>query len=232
MKIQRTLLFPLLAALAALRAEAAPAWVEGRDYVVLNQPQQTSVPAGKVEVLEVFSYGCPACNRFQQPLALLKKSLLANAQLAYLPAAFNTAEDWPMFQRAYLAAEALGIAERTHQLMYDAVWKTGELATTDYAKNQLKSSQPTLEQAAQAYARWTGVKAADFLATARSFSVEVKMRGADAQVLAMQVPGTPTLVVDGRYRIGEKIMGDAVTTGSADQLIPLVRFLVEKARAH
>jgi thiol:disulfide interchange protein DsbA len=232
MKIQRALAFSLLAALATLRAEAAPAWVEGRDYAVLNQAQQTSVPAGKVEVLEVFSYGCPACNRFQPIMALLKKGLPPTAQLAYLPAAFNTAEDWPMFQRAYFAAQALGIAERTHPLMYDAVWKTGELATTDYPTNRLKSSQPTIEQAAQAYARWTGVKAADFLATARSFSVEVRMRGADAQVLAMQVPGTPTLVVDGRYRIAENVISEALHTGSPDQVIPLVRFLVEKARAH
>jgi thiol:disulfide interchange protein DsbA len=230
--IQRALSFSLLAALATLRAEAAPAWVEGRDYAVLNQAQQTSVPAGKVEVLEVFSYGCPACNRFQPIMALLKKGLPPNAQLAYLPAAFNTAEDWPMFQRAYFAAQALGIAERTHQLMYDAVWKTGELATTDYPTNRLKNPQPTIEQAAQAYARWTGVKAADFLATARSFSVEVRMRGADEQVLAMQVPGTPTLVVDGRYRIAENIIDETLRTGSPDQVIPLVRFLVEKARAH
>ena len=232
MKIHRALLFSLLAALATLRAGAAPAWVGGRDYVVLNQAQQTSVPAGKVEVLEVFSYGCPACNRFQPAMVLLKKGLPPNAQLAYLPAAFNTAEDWPMFQRAYLAAQALGIAERTHQLMYDAVWKTGELATTDHATNRLKSPQPTIEQAAQAYARWTGVKAADFLATARSFSVEVRMRGADEQVLAMQVPGTPTLVIDGRYRIAEDIIDETLRTGSPDQLLPLVRFLVEKARAH
>ncbi|HEX4619794.1 MAG TPA: thiol:disulfide interchange protein DsbA/DsbL [Steroidobacteraceae bacterium] len=232
MNIQRALSFSLLAALATLRAEAAPAWVEGRDYAVLNQAQQTSVPAGKVEVLEVFSYGCPACNRFQPIMALLKKGLPPTAQLAYLPAAFNTAEDWPMFQRAYFAAQALGIAERTHQLMYDAVWKTGELATTDSATKRLKSPQPTIEQAAQAYTRWSGVKAADFLATARSFSVEVRMRGADAQVLAMQVPGTPTLVVDGRYRVAENIIDEILRGGSPDQLIPLVRFLVEKARAH
>jgi thiol:disulfide interchange protein DsbA len=137
-----------------------------------------------------------------------------------------------MFQRAYFAAQALGIAERTHQLMYDAVWKTGELATTDYPTNRLKSPQPSIEQAAQAYARWTGVKAADFLATARSFSVEVRMRGTDEQVLAMQVPGTPTLVVDGRYRIAENKIAEALRTGSPDQLIPLVRFLLEKARPH
>ncbi len=225
MKTTLGLLFSLLAALATVRAEAAPAWTEGRDYFVLNQPQRTSVAPGKVEVLEVFSYGCPACNGFQPTMELLKKSLPPNAQLAYLPAAFNQAEDWPMFQRAWFAAQALGIAERTQQLMFDAVWKTGELATTDGQTHRLKSPQPSIEQAAQAYARWTGVKPGDFLAMARSFTVDGRMRAADEQVVAMQVPGTPCIVVDGRYRIADSIR-------AADQIIPLVRFLVAKASAH
>ena len=232
MKTTPALLFSLLAALTTGRAGAAPAWTEGRDYAVLAQPQRTNVAPGKVEVLEVFSYGCPACNKFQPTMELLKKSLPPNAQLAYLPAAFNKAESWPMFQRAYFAAQALGIAERTHQPMFDAVWKTGELATTDSRTNRLKDPQPTLEQAAQAYARWTGVKPADFLAMARSFTVDGRMRAADEQVLTMQVPGTPTIVVDGRYRIAEDITNEALRSGPANKLTPLVSFLVAKAGGH
>jgi protein dithiol oxidoreductase (disulfide-forming) len=227
MKTLSGLLVSLLAALTTMRAGAAPAWTEGRDYAVLAQPQRTSVAPGKIEVLEVFSYACPACNHFQPTIELLKKGLPPSAQLAYLPAAFNKAEDWPMFQRAYFAAQALGIAERTHQLMFDAVWKSGELATTDSRTNRLKDPQPTIEQAAQAYARWTGVKPADFLAMARSFTVDGRMRAADEQVMAMQVPGTPCIVVDGRYRISEEI-----THGPADRLIALVSFLVAKGGGH
>jgi|SRR5215469_3609839 len=227
MKTQRLMLFSLLFVLTALPAAAAdpaPAFTEGREYVTLGQPQRTNVAPGKIEVLEVFSYGCPVCNAFQPTMEQLKKSLPANAQLAYLPAAFNKAEDWPMFQRAYFAAQALGIADRTHQLMFDAVWKTRELATVD-GSNRLKDPQPTIEQAASAYARWTGVKAADFVAMANSFSINIKSRAADEQVLAMKVPGTPCIVVDGRYRISDSIR-------TPQQLIPLVRFLVEKSTAH
>ncbi|HEV2286905.1 MAG TPA: thiol:disulfide interchange protein DsbA/DsbL [Steroidobacteraceae bacterium] len=222
MNTYRGLFFSLLAVLPTLRAEAAgPAFVEGRDYFTLGQTQRTNVAPGKIEVLEVFSYGCPVCNGFQPTMELLKKGLPANAQLAYLPAAFNKAEDWPMFQRAWFAAQALGIADRAHQQMFDAVWKTGELATVD-EQHRLKNPQPTIEQAARAYARWTGVKADDFLAMARSFTIDGRMRAADEQVLNMQVPGTPCIVVDGRYRIADSIR-------SATQLVPLVRFLVEKA---
>lgn len=224
MKSYRGLLLCLLATLTTARAAAPPTWTEGRDYVVLNQPQRTSVAPGKVEVLEVFSYGCPACNVFQPTIELLKKGLPPDAQLAYLPAAFNKAEDWPMYQRAYFAAQALGIADRTHQLMFDAVWKSGELANIDSQTHRLRTPQPTIEQAARAYARWTGVKPEDFLAMANSFSVDAKMRSADEQILAMQVPGTPCIVVNGRYRIADSVR-------AADQLIPLVRFLVAKDAA-
>jgi protein dithiol oxidoreductase (disulfide-forming) len=224
MKTHRALFLGLLAALVALPAAADPSFAEGRDYFTLAQPQRTSVTPGKIEVLEVFSYGCPACNAFQPTMEQLKKNLPSNAQLAFLPAAFNKAEDWPMLQRAFFAAQALGIAERTHQQMFDAVWKTGELATFDKERH-LKSPQPTIEQAARAYERWTGVKAADFLAMANSFTVDGKMRAADEQIVTMQVPSTPCIIVNGRYRVGE----DANTLA---RLVPLVRFLVAKDSAH
>jgi thiol:disulfide interchange protein DsbA len=190
----------------------------------VSPEQRTSVAPGKVEVLEVFSYGCPACNGFEPTMALLKKSLPPKAQLAYLPASFIPAEDWPMFQRAYFAAQALGLAERTHQAMYDAVWKSGELATMVTGTNRLKTPQPTIQDAARAYARWTGVKTEDFLAAANSFGVDAKMRAADAQILAMHVPSTPCIVVNGRYRVSE-------TVRAGDQLIVLVRFLVGRDSA-
>src|SRR5262249_2606348 len=111
-------------------AARATTFTEGTDYVRVIPAQQTTVPKGKAEVMEVFSYGCPVSNAFQPVMENLRASLPPNAQVVFLPASFNnTAEDWPVFQRAFFAAQLLGIAERAHQAMYDAVWKTGELGT-------------------------------------------------------------------------------------------------------
>src|SRR5689334_15222475 len=96
-------------------------WNEGTEYVRVNPVQHTTVPAGKVEVLEVFSYACPACNQFQPVIEQLKKELPANAQMAFLHASFKPEESWPVFQRAYFAAQTLGIAEKTHQAIYDSI---------------------------------------------------------------------------------------------------------------
>src|SRR5579872_12654 len=98
MKKTGLLLLTLLVCAMALPAGAAPAnWVEGTNYDVLDQAQPTSVPAGKVEVLEVFSYACPWCDKFQPVIHALERSLPPNAQMAYLAAAFNPQEDRPMF---------------------------------------------------------------------------------------------------------------------------------------
>jgi len=201
----------------------AAAWVEGRNYVLLNPVQHTHVAPGKVEVLEVFSYGCPACNAFQPVMERLARSLPANAQITLLPASFSAAEDMPMLQRAFFAAQTLGIADKAHQSIFDAVWKTGELAVVDPITHRSKFPLPTLEDAARCYGRITGVKPEEFLRAARSFVVEVRLRATDAQISAMQVPGTPCLVVDGKYRV------ELDTLSSAADVIDLVNLLVKRA---
>jgi thiol:disulfide interchange protein DsbA len=216
----------VLALVTVSDACASQGFLEGTNYDVLVPAQSTNVSAGKVEVMEVFSYGCPACDRFQPLMDRLQHNLPSNAQVVFLPASFNTSEDWPMFQRAYFAAQSLGIAERTHQAMFDAVWKTGELAVSDPATHRLKSPQPSLQDAARCYARLSGVKPEEFLAAARSFSVDMKVRAADAQIMAMQVPGTPCIVVNGKYRV------NLDSVGSGEELINLVKFLVAKESKH
>src|SRR5690348_16069581 len=224
-KIALGLLAMLLYA-SILPARAAPArWVEGTNYVVLDNTQPTTVPAGKVEVMEVFSYACPFCNKFQPYIHELERSLPSNAQMVFLPAAFNRTEDWPMFQQAFFAAQALGIAGRTHQAMYDAVWKTGQLAIVDPSTNRLKQPLPSIEDAARCYSQLTGVSPQKFLAAAQSFGVATQMREADAQIMSMEIPGTPCIVVGGKYRI----VMDSLS--SPDQVIDLVKFLVAKASA-
>ena len=211
-----------LAILLPPPAARAATWNEGTHYARITPAQQTSVPSGKVEVMEVFSYGCPACNAFQPVVEKLRHALPANAQLAFLPAAFNPSEDWPMFQRAFLAAQALGIAERAHQAMYDAVWKTGELGITQPGTNRLKNPLPSIADAARVYARVAGVDAQQFVAMANSFAIDGKMRAADSQIVAMHVESTPTLIVNGKYRVVRDELKDN------DELIELVRYLVAK----
>ena len=203
----------------------AATWVAGKHYSVIPQAQRTNVAPGKVEVMEVFSYGCPACNSFRPTMKRLKASLPPNAQMVYLPASWNAAEAWPMFQRAYFTAASLGVAEKAHDAMFDAIWSTGELGISDPQTRRLKTRLPTIEDAARFYQRVTGVKATEFVNTSKSFGVDLKMRQADGQITAMQVSSTPTLVVNGKYRINnENLTRD-------DDIIELVKYLVARESA-
>ncbi len=132
---------------------AAGAWTEGKQYFLINPPRISSVAPGKVEVTEVFSYGCPACNLFVPVMHKLQKALPPNAVLDYLPASFNPSEDWPMFQLAYLTAQTLGIADQSHDAMFDAVWTTRELSVIDPATQRIREHLPTIEDAARFYNR-------------------------------------------------------------------------------
>jgi thiol:disulfide interchange protein DsbA len=203
-------------------AHAAQDWIEGKNYFLIVPAHPTQLPLGKVEVTEVFSYACPACNLFRPVMQKLKKSLPPNAVLDYLPAAFNVAEDFPMFQLAYCTAQALGIADQTHDAMFDAVWKTGELAVVDPATDRIKAQIPTIEDAARFYQRQAAVPVEKFLVTAKSFAVDLKVRTDDELAVAYRVDRTPTIIVNGKYRLHVE------SAGGADQLIELVDWLVAK----
>ncbi len=127
-----------------------------------------------------------------------------------------------MYQRAFYANQALGINDKMHKLMFDAVWNTRELTYTDPSTNRIKTNLPTIEDAAAYVAKEAGIKEDAFLAAAKSFSVEVKIKNADAFVTGSQSLSTPTFVVNGKYRL------NAESAGSYDNVIEVVKFLVAR----
>jgi thiol:disulfide interchange protein DsbA len=211
----------LLSITAVTPAMAQLKWVPGKHYTVIPQ-QRSQVPAGKVEVMEVFSYGCPACNQFRAALKEIAAGLPKNAQIVYLPASWQAAENWPTFQRAYFTAMSLGIADKAHDAMYNAIWTTGELGITDPTTRQLKKVLPSISDIAKFYERTTGVKAQDFVNASKSFGVDLKIKQAEEQIKAMGIPSTPTLVVAGKYRLNN----EAFT--SIDQITELVNYLIAR----
>lgn len=203
------LLAGFLAASAAVAADApakpAPNWVEGTNYFVINPPQETAT-GNKVEVAEVFSYACPHCAHFQPYADKLKQSLPPGAVFVLMPAIFNA--QWEPFARAYYTAESLGVVDQTHQALFDALHR-------DHLPMH------TLDELAEFYAQH-GVDRAKFLAASSSFEVESKLSRAQKIIQADGVDGTPSIVVDGKYR------ATGQSAGSYDQLIDLVDWLVQK----
>jgi thiol:disulfide interchange protein DsbA len=210
----------------SLATFADTTWVAGERYFTIDPAQPTNAPPGKVEVIEVFSYACPACNLFYPLIDKLKGSLPAGTQFTYLPASWHPEEDWKTFQRAYFAAQSLGLVAKTHAAVFDAIWKTGELATIDAATHRPKDQMPTIADVAKFYARISGTSADTFLEAAHSFGVDADMHKADAQIRAWQADQTPTLIINGKYRVTPR------SAGSNDDLVKLVNWLVKQELAH
>jgi len=221
----RTALLTSLLALVVTSIAHGATWTEGVNYFLISPAQPTNVPAGKIEVAEVFSYACPFCAQINPLVRQLQASLPANAQMVYIPASFNPSEGWPTFQRATCAAQMLGILDKTHDKVFDAVWKTGELAVSDPKTHRIKNPLPSIEDIAKYYNHISGVPVAKFLDASKSFAVDTAMRRDDALVLAYHIDGTPSLIVNGKYRI----TGQAA--GGMPQMIEVAKYLVQKESA-
>lgn len=197
-----------LAALAVLPALGlAQGFQEGTHYLRLDPPQPGTVN-GKIEVVEAFSYACNACAAFEPHAATWRKKKPANVHFTLLPIQYNPT--WEMFARAYYAAEALGIAEKAHQAIFDGV--------------HIQRNLRTLDDVAKVYAQH-GKTAQQFLAATKSFGVEAKIKRAKTMAPRYQIEGTPTLIVAGKYRITTK------SAGSYAKMFEVADFLVAKEAA-
>jgi thiol:disulfide interchange protein DsbA len=223
--MKRRIAWPVFLALIITSLAQAQTWTEGTHYFAIVPAQSTTVPAGKIEVAEVFSYGCPFCAKMDPLIQQFRKTLPPSAQMVFVPASFIPSEDWPMFQRAALTAQALGIFDSTHAKVFDAVWTTGELAISDPQTHRLRNPLPSIEDAARYYNHISGVPVDKFLDTARSFAVDMQMRRTDSFILACHVDSTPTLIVNGKYRITGQ------SAGGLPQMLEIAKWLVAREAA-
>mgnify|MGYP001226927417 FL=1 len=188
----------LLATLAWLPAAARAADpVEGQDYVRI-EGQPWAGKAQRIEVAEVFGYPCPNCARLEPVLRRWKAGLPQDVDMVTVPAAFGGY--WDDWARAYFAAAELGVAARTHPAVFDALHVQGSVPRN-----------PTDDELAAFYAGH-GVDPARFRAALASPAVEAQRRRAAAFVRNARLPGTPALVVAGRYVVQPAAPEDMLRT--------------------
>lgn len=191
------------AAMAVNAKTAAAPFTEGVEYVTIAHPQRYA-PQGKVEVVEVFSYGCIHCYHFSRDADQLSRSLPPGVSFHYVPASFN--EAWEPFARAFYAAQELGVAKRTHMALFQQKF------AQHYPIN-------SLSDLADFYAR-EGVDRARFLKAAHSVETDRRLKHSNALIADWGVDGTPTIVVDGKYRSNR--------IESYGELVKLTRWLVQR----
>ncbi|WP_407472924.1 thiol:disulfide interchange protein DsbA/DsbL [Xanthomonas campestris pv. raphani] len=199
-----SLLLLILLPLVACAADKKAPPVEGEDYVLIDGGQPYAPLAGKVEVAEVFGYTCPHCAHFEPTLEAWTAKQPAYVRVTPVPAAFGGF--WDAFARAYFAADTLGVAKRSHRAMFDAIHEKHTVPTQNVAPEEL----------AAFYVAY-GVPQQRFIDTLKSAAVEDKVKAAREFATRAKIPGTPALVVNGRYLITARDYTDMLRV--ADYLI-------------
>lgn len=168
-------------------------------------PAQPTKSTDKIEVIEFFWYGCPHCYSFEPSLSKWTKTLPKNVEFIRQPAVFS--ELWGKHAKAYFTAEALGVVDKVHSDLFDAV--------------QAKQSLETEDELAKFFAAH-GVKESDFRTNYNSFLVDAKMRQAKTMAARYGVTGVPAIIVNGKYRT------NATLAGSQEKMIDVINQLIKQ----
>jgi thiol:disulfide interchange protein DsbA len=174
---------------AQARPPQGPAPVAGTDYVEIPGGTPFQPTPGTVEVVEVFGYTCPHCASFEPLLQGWKAQQPADVKVVPVAAPFGGY--WIPYAKAYYAAESMGLADKTHQAMFNAIHVERSLPVQPL---------PTNDQIAAFYAKH-GANAQQFAGAMDSFAVNAKLKRAMQFITRSGVDATPTLVVAGKYRI-------------------------------
>ncbi len=203
----------LLALLAAGVAGAQP--VAGRDYTLINPPQPTD-SGKKIEVVEFFWYGCIHCYHLEAPLKAWLKRKPADVEFRYVPAVFDPS--WLPLTRTFYALDAMGLSEKFHDDIFTAIHKD---------KQRGIASDPRI------MADWLAAKGVDkqkFLDTYNSFAVNGRAQRSSDMTRSYDVPGTPALVVDGKYLTGPSMAGGGDNSVNYPRFFQVLDQLIAQAR--
>lgn len=211
--IRRLILTVVLSLVTALSAFAqdgsAPRYQEGVQYVRLDEPVRVR-SRDKIEVVEIFWYGCHHCYTLEAPLEAWERQLSDDVDFWRSPVVWNPLTE--LHARAYYIAQALGIEEKMHPALFQAI---------NVDRNPL-NNQARLRDF---FVARSGVDAEAFDKAFKAFGVTSQVNQAKARTLSYKIQGTPTLIVNGTYRI----TGQGVAS-QAEQL-EVVNFLIERERA-
>ena len=175
---------------------------EGR-YV--QAPIPASVETGnKIEVREIFWYGCPHCYVLEPGLTRWLKKLPANAQFVRTPG--TASPRWLIHGQAYYTFEALGITKKVHNAFFQAVQEQ-KAALND-------------EKGIADFAASHGIDRKKFSETFNSFGVRLKLDTAKQLNQDLNINSVPMIIVDGKYITSPELAhGEASLFEVLDQLI-------------
>ena len=207
MKFARRSFVAAIFALGAVLTTAMPAQAQsvGKDYTLIA-PAQATEDAGKIEVIEFFSYGCPHCSDFHPQLSSWIGKLPSDVVVKRVPITFGRGA-WANIAKLYYTLEI-----------------TGDLAKLDGDVFKAIHAERINLFEEKALAEWVVKKGVDpkkFAETFNSFGVMSKVKRADQMAMAYKITGVPALAVEGKFLVGDLGFNEKLIV--ADKLIAKAR---------
>ncbi len=191
---------------APVKAVAPAEWQysEGPHFRRMTTSQGTSSPPDKIEVAEVFWYGCPHCYDFDPLLEDWKEKQPADVSFVRIPVIWNPTNQ--VHARAMFTAEALGIFDEAHKEIFRAIHQQG---------NSLSSQQGL----ATMFAR-LGIDNDTFNEAYNSFGVNSAVKRAENLTRRYGVRSVPVLIVNGKYATdGQEVQTFGDMLNLAEELV-------------
>jgi protein dithiol oxidoreductase (disulfide-forming) len=181
----------------------------GEEFDAVAQNITTDNPA-KIEVLEIFWYGCPHCYHMEPALNAWVKKLPADVVFKRMPGLPNAS--WAPMARTFYAMEALGVLEKLHTPLFDAVHKS-------------KTLNPADEKAAIAWVtQQSGLDKTKVELAFKSFSINANLNRAAQTFKASGATGVPSLVIDGKY------ITSSTMAGGNEQALKVADYIIGNVR--
>jgi thiol:disulfide interchange protein DsbA len=213
MFVRLSWLFASILLILSTQSIAEETWQEGRHYKTLPMPVKTEDPS-KLEVLEVFWYGCPHCYEFNNDyLPKWEASLPDDVNFTLLPATFR---GWKEHAKVFYAAKFLGIQKDMHQALFDTIQSNPRKYKEVEDLKPLFIKQGVDEKAFDQLFETGGFR--------KVSQIDQAIAQADAKVNSFRITGVPALIVNGKYKVGVQ---DA---GNFTNMLKIVDFLLEKER--
>ncbi|PJK15369.1 hypothetical protein CO613_01355 [Lysobacteraceae bacterium NML07-0707] len=171
----------------AAETNLKPNLVEGVDYVLIPNGQPLQPLDGKVEVAEVFAYWCGHCAALEPLLQAWKAKLPADVRFSAVPLAGGAAAD--VWARIYYAAETTQQLGKVHGAVFDALHGSRRL-TPNASQEQILD-----------YLGKQGVDTQALSSAMSSFAMGSRLSQGLQFANRSGVEGTPTLIVNGKYRV-------------------------------
>jgi thiol:disulfide interchange protein DsbA len=181
----------------------------GAEFDAVAQPITTDV-AGKIEVMEVFWYGCIHCYQMEVPLNAWVKKLPADVYFKRMPALPRA--DWAPMAKAFFAMETLGLQEKLHTQLFEAVHKQKVLNPTDE-----KAAIDWLTKA-------SGMDKLQVEQAFKSFTINTNLNRAAQIFRSSGATGVPSLIIDGKF-----ITSSTMSGGNAEAL-KVSDYIIENVR--